>query len=758
MEANKKLEDCTGAHILDELCTGKRNQNSGRPPRIDYKNSMLAIQTKFDLFMNNHTNGAHANKHIQERLNMFEETVFVSMIPDAGLKDDDSFERTVQYMKYLPQREKDSVDDWIEQTVNENASKPSTHYSTFNSGKYRDLIGIREVRGRIQSRWLKAFNMTLPTIKSNLARLLAKYNLEYDEKVKEYVQSNPAQVRTAYLTYVNEFRRKIAFYAAYKSEIEGHFPHAKHGTSYEEVERDFQTHWSRWRPLTWPAYLNANELKKHACAQSSEDQSLHKLLDSKLLGSSHFDRLQKLFAYMVLALQHDELTADEIATIESLLYGGLSCSANMDKFVRDMMRRLVRKTFAVGIAWLTQMYTYLLDTFREAVTSLLLSENNYAYLKNHSPFLKIVELDYHRKIRTMTRRAIYAVRDTRFAYSAYAHYDLTARLKKLSFYIPVEISHELYLEKVPNVFVKDDDKSKTTANNSSEYRQVTIGEIFANIEAPRLISFIFGSESYLTTKRDQKSGSHHPSARQTVRELYTATCGKLLYDIAAHFNAHVVIGINEFDQIEPYSPRSITTLLTGMSDFQIARMADIDFEKVLKSLDHYKCIIGELTEASILLNKVSQQLHNYATNTYAELDQFEKRFENSVKKAMDQLDHRRKFIHPIASELSSSGSYRSQIRLAGESNIQEDDEEAYEIQVLLDSTDEAMCKAHLEYIYQRHDNEDLRAGLLEGESLDQDSLKQTATEYQRLFSSSSMNSAGFVSLDYTNKRSGKTSY
>ena len=155
VEANQDLANSYGARIVDDLCMGRLNRGSGRPPRPDYKDHMLTIQTKFDVFMNNHANGTHANKDIQERLDRFSETYFVSMIHDARVMTDETFESNVEYMKDLPEQEELLVDNWIKEIINKKANKPPTHYPEFSSKKYRHLIGINIVREKIRSRWLQ---------------------------------------------------------------------------------------------------------------------------------------------------------------------------------------------------------------------------------------------------------------------------------------------------------------------------------------------------------------------------------------------------------------------------------------------------------------------------------------------------------------------------------------------------------------------------------------------------------------------------
>ncbi|CAF5221042.1 unnamed protein product, partial [Rotaria magnacalcarata] len=77
------------------------------------------------------------------------------MIYDARVMTDEGFESNVQYMRDLPQRESDLVDQWIIEKINKNAKKLPTYYPEFNSEHYRHLIGINIVREKIRSRWLQ---------------------------------------------------------------------------------------------------------------------------------------------------------------------------------------------------------------------------------------------------------------------------------------------------------------------------------------------------------------------------------------------------------------------------------------------------------------------------------------------------------------------------------------------------------------------------------------------------------------------------
>ncbi len=139
--------------MIDDLCRGTSDKGSGLPPRPDYKNSMCTIQTKFDIFMANNRNGSSVNKAIKDRLEIFGDTYFVSMVFDARSMADETFESNEKYIARLPQLEKDAVDRWIKD-INQNANQSPGIHKEFDP-KYRSLIGINIVRQQIQKRWLK---------------------------------------------------------------------------------------------------------------------------------------------------------------------------------------------------------------------------------------------------------------------------------------------------------------------------------------------------------------------------------------------------------------------------------------------------------------------------------------------------------------------------------------------------------------------------------------------------------------------------
>ncbi|CAF1148152.1 unnamed protein product [Rotaria sordida] len=67
----------------------------------------------------------------------------------------------------------------------------------------------------------------------------------------------------------------------------------------------------------------------------------------------------------------------------------------------------------------------------------------------------------------------------------------------------------------------------------------------------------------------------------------------------------------------------------------------------------------------------------------------------------------------------------------GDYYVQPDDVEDEDIRTMLNSSGAQMCEAHLESIYDRDDKEDLEAGLLDGDALDQDSSEPRAQGHFR---------------------------
>jgi hypothetical protein len=525
---------------------------------------------------------------------------------------------------------------------------------------------------------------------------------------------NPKVLQDNYLNYLNDFRSILRKYVGYKSEVDFIFPLDKCGKTYDEIESDY-LQWKRTKGVTWRAYITAAELKQRFPEE-------HETLNLRLVGARHFTRLHNVFSFMILQYKPREPTRDWIETAASHLCANTTDFDDMEKAVRDILRTLLRETFLIGISWLTQMYSYLLDNFRINVKRYLLSNEKYRKLREHYQFLNAADLEYHIVVRSMIHDAVRLIRDARNSTSAYSHYDITARMLKLAFSIPPEVKHEKFDQPIDGIFIKHAD--------SDTYQVATLGDIFKSIPPPKLLEQIYGSESFLTNKRDPHTGSHHDNGRRAILELYTATCGRLLQDIRSSFNSNVVMKMHNFDrpdteqQKESSSRCSLYLRINRMTDQQIGDMANVRLhdinERCYRSLEQMEDLTKALSLLNIRIQEMnsdqplsSEQRHqqlehvNIGNNKHAE-------YLRKKQKTLEMQNQRRfttetSHLRPM----DDSGETESSIVLNDE----------YELMTIQDPT---VANIFLNEIYDKHDTEDLTYGFLEGDSLEQDKINPHA--------------------------------
>ena len=101
--------------------------------------------------------------------------------------------------------------------------------------------------------------------------------------------------------------------------------------------------------------------------------------------------------------------------------------------VRELLYTYIRETFVIGICWLTQIYSFLIDHFEQHVTSVLLNpDSKFAHLAiGHAKFLSYVRLEYHRTTRQFIRRAVEATKHSRFAKMEYVSHGIGNYLRIL---------------------------------------------------------------------------------------------------------------------------------------------------------------------------------------------------------------------------------------------------------------------------------------------------------------------------------------
>ncbi|CAF1604364.1 unnamed protein product [Rotaria magnacalcarata] len=159
-----------------------------------------------------------------------------------------------------------------------------------------------------------------------------------------------------------------------------------------------------------------------------------------------------------------------------------------------------------------------------------------------------------------------------------------------------------------------------------------------------------------------------------------------------------------------------------MTDTAIARLASIDLDNVGRRLDYLRDQIVDLTAASVLLEGVTQQLHDDGRNWDSEIQRLERHAQHRAAAVREQLDHRRRALNPFGRIPRPNTSSSSQDEQVDAYYVQADDVEDEDMCVLLNCNGASMCESHLQSIYHRDDQVDLETGLLEGDTLEQDAI------------------------------------
>ena len=489
-----------------------------------------------------------------------------------------------------------------------------------------------------------------------------------------------------------------------------------YGQSYDEMEaRYFQ--WKRRKQVTWRAYLSATDIR----ASFEEEQII---LSERLVGARHFSRLHTVFARMIFDYKTDNPSRDWIETSASHLTANSSDFDDMEKAARDILRTLIRQTFLLGICWLTQMYSYLLDNFRVDVKRRLLQNDKYSYLRTHYRFLHAVDLEYHIIMRTAVHDAIRFIRDSRDSNSAYAHYDITIRMIKLVFSIPPAIKHEKFNQRIESLFIKEEGRD--------EYTPATLADIFKHIPASSFLERIYGSETFLTEKRDPYTGSHHDSQRSAIQELYIVTSGRLLQDIHSSFNSNVVMKIHNIDRIDAERQQEITNRcslylrISSMTDYQISHLGNVNLDEINKACHESMGQIVALSKTLAHVDIAIQQMNSDHPMSEEERQKILKSTNARYGMYAEYLQKRQEqFERQNQAQVSRQPTTQFMEESEHIPNYTTLDEE----QELMAIEDPTLARAFIDDIYHKHDLEDLTYGFLDGDSLDQDKRDHPAIHY-----------------------------
>ncbi|CAF1671430.1 unnamed protein product, partial [Rotaria magnacalcarata] len=512
-------------------------------PRLDYEDYTLTIQTKFDIFMDAHRDSAQANEDLLKLLEHFnQQTLFASMVFDAYNFGKHIYEQNAQYIADLPELELERVDKWV-CGMRESSQRSTNTCEQFNEVLFRPLIGINIVRDRIQDMWIKAFRSAIPKIQQVLQELVYEQDKRYHILMNLVEEKDLKAIREIYQRYIRTFRSTLSDYIAFRAEINTLFDMETYGRTYAQIEEEYNK-WSRRIQLVWPAHQTTAQMIKEPF-----ERRLYSL-PLRYIGARHFERIRQVFFYMILTYQPASHELNWIESAQGLLYGANADNENLEKSTRELLYTYIRETFHMGICWLTQIYSFLLEHFERQVNDVLLSPTGeFALLATgHEKFLSLARLEYHQTTRRMLRHAVEASKHARYAKMAYAAHSISHYLRILVESFPPTIQ-------------------------TAQKKEIPVAET-------NLRRLIYNNETFLPEIRNSETASYLPATRNTTNELYSAMRGLLLQDITANFFANVVIEVQRYESI--YIKNSLQQRIDQMSNEEIARMSQIDVEEHLR--------------------------------------------------------------------------------------------------------------------------------------------------------------------------------
>ncbi|CAF1337688.1 unnamed protein product [Rotaria sordida] len=289
-------------------------------------------------------------------------------------------------------------------------------------------------------------------------------------------------------------------------------------------------------------------------------------------------------------------------------------------------------------------------------------------------------------------------------------------MSQLMFSIPRAIEHKSFNQPIDGIFVKN------TSNNT--YTAATLADVFNVIPPHKLLEQIYGSESFLTSKRDPYTCNHHENARRIIKELYAASCGRLLEEIRSSFNTNVVMKIHNFDRfcVERHSENPnripLATRIDRMTERQIAEMSNLSFDEISDACHASIEKIQALNEALLFINNAINEMNS---GKYFQSEQRRSRIEEINRKSTIHAEYIRKRQESIEKHLRQQ--YVSQSfpnRSDDELNETSNDYKLGEEQMLMTHRDPTSASECLHEIYDKHDKEDLKYGFLENDPEDQD--------------------------------------
>jgi hypothetical protein len=511
----------------------------------------------------------------------------------------------------------------------------------------------------------------VPKILEVLNELVDEQKQRYNIIQQIVEAKDVGSIRTTYQQYIECFRSTLSNYVGYRAEITNLFEFDKYSRTYKQIEDEYNK-WSRKYRLTWCAHQTADQLMN-----KPTERRIY-CLTSRYIGARHFERIREIFFYMILTYQPANRDQDYIETLASLLFGGLTDRENLEKAVRDLLYIYIRETFAIGICWLTQIYSFLIDHFEQHVTNVLLRPNGeFAHLAvGHAKFLSYVRLEYHKTTREFIRQAVQATKHSRYAKMTYVSHSFSHFLRTLVESFP------------PRIKINQQEEHPISVNNP--------------------LRLIFDSESILPENRNSETGNYIPTTRNFINEIYTAVRGLLLHDITTYFFANIVNNIQQYDKINIQN--ALQYRIYRMSNIEIAQMSEIDLKEPINQLQKVYEKLKTLEETCDEIKRANQLFDGkFIFNDIEKKNIFFKKRDRIHQELINKLNDVK--IQKIENNDTESSS--------------DDDESDDENGLKILNNDSHMCQKYLLERFQGDDKQDLIYGFLDGEDFNINENKNT---------------------------------
>ncbi len=479
-------------------------------------------------------------------------------------------------------------------------------------------------------------------------------------------ERNFNSLRDLYQRFIKEFRSTLVKYVSSRGEINSLFDFEIYSRTYPQIENEFNQ-WSRKHEFQCCAHQTAEQLSQAPPERRLDD------LTKPYRGVRHFERIQQIFYSMILQYNPTSCPQGWIESARGILHGITVDDENLGKGCRESLYVQISETFQMSLCWLTHIYSFLLEHFEQHVIEVLLNPTGqFASLAvGHEKFLSYVRLDYHQKTREMIRRAVEACRMSRYARMQYVSHRICDFLRILAESIPPTISN-----------------SNTTNN------------IRSNVH---LKASIFCPGKCLTDERNSESASSLPSVQNTTNEIYVAVRGLLLENITVFFYANVVCNIQRYDteDVATDLPRRIDR----MSNEEIARMSQIDYEQYANELDFIHQTLNDLENACYEIDYADRLFHKKLSSDFS--SEHKKRITIAQRDQYQRHQLVMQKIHQNRSKQHESGLSDQQ------SNDESQNTDEYQLRIL--PNDPEACQNYLIELFRKHDLEDLKANFLEKE-------------------------------------------